>query len=295
MGRFLLSHPFVGSDFLRLRVANQFVPPPHGLTVVRTVLGCHIEVDPVEDGTVELGLYRYGVYEAGTIRVLRGCIGPADVFVDAGASVGLMSLIASRLVGPQGRVFAFEPQESSFTLLERNVARNLASNVSAFQMGLGSAKGSAPFYLRTGERGGATLVRGPEERDASANVQLIALDDFARESGVDRFRMLKIDVEGWELEVLRGGLGVLGWRNAPIVCIEFSHAHPIAGGDPFDIYQTLTTVNEYRVFRLARGKDYGSRLVEVLAPEQLPRHDNLFCFLPSHLPTVRKSLFARTP
>lgn len=262
---------------------------------MRTVLGCHVEVDPIADETVELGLYRYGIYEAGTIRVLRACLRRADVFVDVGASVGLLSLVASRLVGPRGRVFAFEPQEASFALLERNLARNAAANVSALQMGLGSARGSVPLYARPQARGGSTLVRGPSDHDASANVQLIALDEFTRESGVDGFRMLKIDVEGWELEALRGARGVLSRSNAPIVCIEYSHAHPIAGGVPFDIYQALTTANEYRVFRLVRGKDYGSRLVEVLAPEQLPRHDNLFCFLPSHLPTVRRSLFARPP
>ena len=295
VGRFLLSHPFVGSDFLRLRIGERFIPSARDPAVVRTVLGCRVEVDPMADETVELGIYRYGIYEAGTIRVLRGCLRPEDVFVDIGASVGLMSLVASRLVGPRGRVFAFEPQEASFAFLTRNLVRNGAANVTPLRLAVGSTKGTLPLYARPRARGMATMVPGRDDGDPSAIVEVTAIDDFVREQGIDRCRMLKVDVEGMDLEVLRGAQGLLSRPGAPIICIEYSHGHPIAGGVPLDIYQTLTKVNEYRVFRLTRGKDYGSRLLEVLAPEQLPTHDNLFCFLPSHLPSVRSSIFARPP
>ena len=111
------------------------------------------------------------------------------------------------------------------------------------------------------------------------------------ENRINRVDCIKIDVEGWELEVLKGAANTLSGPTAPICIIEYSTLHPTYGGDTQDIYTLLCENNSYRIFCLKRGKEKPSRLLEIEDKENLPKHDNLFCFMPEHIEKLPSRIF----
>jgi hypothetical protein len=125
-------------------------------------------------------------------------------------------------------------------------------------------------------RGCSTFVE--QDSKDGVDVNVTTLDDYCLEEGIDDIKLIKIDVEGWELEVLKGASNVLSRENAPILCIEYSNMTDTFGGKREDIYEYILSINNYKVFKLEKGKGLASKLIEVSSIEDLPEHDNLFCF-----------------
>lgn len=288
IAHFLIHHSFKGAGRLRRYLGALLVPPARGPVVVPTTLGFSICVDPYRDQGVERMIYYEGIYEAGTLHVLSKVLRPGDCFVDVGANIGLISLAGGLAVGSAGHVYAFEPVPSTYEMLERNIAFNGARNIHAYPIALGSKRERRVIYRGAeGNSGEASLI---ESQDASpeALVHVSALDGFLKEAGIPSVRAIKLDVEGWEVEVLRGAKELLRSAEAPILIVEY-----IASGPPSDeLYDCLSSVNEYKLFKLTKGKDAVSKLKPVLTQRDLPTHDNLFCFRPNHLWEVPIDLFA---
>ena len=110
------------------------------------------------------------------------------------------------------------------------------------------------------------------------------------EHDVTDVKMLKIDVEGWELRVLKGAKYMLQSEWAPIICIEYSK---IQSSDEqlLDIYSYILSINDYVVYKLKRGKGMQSKLIKITNSSELPYHDNIFCFLPLHFKDLPKDMF----
>jgi FkbM family methyltransferase len=128
-------------------------------------------------------------------------------FVDAGANVGLYSVVAGHRVGPAGRVLAFEPQAHLAPLFRENLQLNGLANVVLESVGLGSAAGVANLYQVTEHDVQGTLRLRADER-SMGEVQQVPVRTLAvalRDRGVVLVDGMKIDVEGAELDVLRGG------------------------------------------------------------------------------------------
>ena len=141
----------------------------------------------------------------------------------------------------------------------------------------------------------ASLVkpRGAECQQTTVKVQ--SLDTSVGKNSISNIRMLKVDVEGWELEVIKGAGRLLSKSDAPIICVEYSNLHPTYGRNLTDMYKYILGVNDYRVFKLAKGKETVSKLVRIVDATDLPFHDNLFCFLPNHLTTLNsRKVFLET-
>jgi len=128
--------------------------------------------------------------EALLCKVLRS----GDVFVDIGANVGALSLTASRIVGPCGRVYAVEPHPKIVRYLSGNVRLNRVENISIIHAAAGDHEGTAHFTSRRSDDQNHISNSGIE-------VPLRTLDSLLPDVPV---RLLKIDVEGFELFVLRG-------------------------------------------------------------------------------------------
>jgi len=145
---------------------------------------------------------------------IRSRLREGAVFVDVGANVGYYTLVASKLVGAVGRVYAIEPVPSTATLLRVNVKLNGCNNVVVYEVAAWSTRGSLTLKIPASMYGCASAVRG----GASIVVDASTLDDTLRdETSID---LIKIDVEGAELEVLRGAQNVL--RRTRYVVLELS-------------------------------------------------------------------------
>lgn len=285
-------HGFPGADRLREFLAGRLMPLPAGAILVRTAGGLSLRVEPSREGGLEKSLYFFGTYEPGTLNVISRCLRPGDTFIDVGSNIGLMALHAAKCCGPQGRVWAFEPHPETFSILKENIAVNGIENIRPLQLALGSGEEERPLFRAPGStRGDATLVAG--RQSGGLPIRIRPLDALMAEEQISPVRMMKIDVEGWELEALRGAGKLLRSPHAPILCVEYSRLHHQADGPVSDIHQFIRDCNDYRVFRLAKGKDRVSSLLPIRSSGELPHHDNLFCFLPSHLKELPSGMFSR--
>jgi len=147
--------------------------------------------------------------ERGVHAALRNLLGPGDLFVDAGANIGVYTVLASRLVGPTGRVLAIEMMPDTAAILRRHVNDNQCGNVEIIENALSHRSGETlTAAVPPGKYGQASIAEGPNSTAVDKQeVQTITLDDACREH--QRIRLLKLDLEGAELPALAGGFSTL--------------------------------------------------------------------------------------
>ncbi len=283
-------HQFKGSSRLK-ELVPFLVPAPKGPTIVHTNYNFDILVDPIIDKGLETSLYYHGTYETGTLNVIKMCIREGDSFIDVGSNIGLMSLFVSKIIGKNGAVYSFEPEPEIFTIFLKNIEINKVVNIFPYNLALGSDKNTATIYSNFDlSRGSASFIKS-DKNSLGAEVTVQKLDNFVTKNNISDIRMIKIDVEGWELEVLKGANRFLGSPNAPIICIEYSNLHPVQNCQLIDSYKYILAVNNYSVYKLKKGKEMVSKLIKITSATNLPCHDNLFCFLPSHVEGLPKDMF----
>lgn len=151
------------------------------------------------------GNYWSGANELPVQMALTRFLKPGGIFYDIGSNIGFFALIAARLVGPSGKVVAVEPVPRNAETIRRNVARNGFSNVQVLEIALGSGAGMAELHV-TRHPGGATLSTTDIPPDATGTimVQVATLDELALTEKLGRPQLIKVDVEGTELDVLMG-------------------------------------------------------------------------------------------
>jgi len=136
-------------------------------------------------------------------------------FVDVGANYGVFSLVASRLVGPQGRIAAFEPAQKTFSAFERNLALNRITNVQALRLALSDHSGKARLYH---EPDATRNSLSPSlESQGSEEVETRTLDEVFPGLGMGRLDFLKIDAEGADGLVCRGAVETLRKYSPPVM------------------------------------------------------------------------------
>lgn len=156
-----------------------------------------------------------GTYEKEQTSLFLRHIGPGDVVLDIGAACGYYTLLASKLVGKAGRIVAFEPDPKNAGYLRRHVSANHLSQATILQLALSDNSGTARFG------GGSGTGTGRLCDEGAYDVTVRRLDDIAAQLQVAPTH-LKIDVEGAELSVLRGGEQTIR-RHQPTI---FLSTHP---------------------------------------------------------------------
>ncbi len=165
---------------------------------------------------------RFGCYEPHVMHAMRGILRNGDIFVDVGAHIGYHSYFAAGLVGPAGRVFAFEADPGNFARLKKNLER--FPHAVAYHCAAWSREEKLSFErsASAGESGWGSLVRAPNARlGEQIEVQGVSLDGWSKRTGLKAIRAVKIDVEGAELAVLHGAETVLR-EMRPILLIELN-------------------------------------------------------------------------
>ncbi len=159
---------------------------------------------------------RYGEYGEIEAAMLRQFIRSGDVVIEAGANMGTHTQVLSRAVGPTGFVYAYEPQRIVFQTLCANLALNSRVNVDARCAAVGAESGFVLLpdfeYAHEGNFGGIEASGYPEGR----KVPKITLDT---DLDLTRLDLIKIDVEGMELDVLKGAQQLLR-RFTPVIYVE---------------------------------------------------------------------------
>jgi FkbM family methyltransferase len=148
-------------------------------------------------------LYWFGVWEPLLSRWAQERLRPGDVFVDVGANMGYFSLLAARAVGPGGGVVALEPAPATLAKLRANVALNPDANVRTVQAAAGARQARVPFYRAPWNDAESSTVFRPRSEPAG-EVDAFPLAQLLSEAERTRTRLIKVDVEGAEWDVVAG-------------------------------------------------------------------------------------------
>jgi FkbM family methyltransferase len=182
-----------------------------------------------------LSRFIYEGFEADEIKFLNDFLMEGDSFVDIGSNIGLFSLYASRKVGPAGTVLAFEPARLTYNRLLENIQLNGIKNIRPYQLGLSDKDEILELNVSSdGHEAWNTFVqRSDEMYSLKEKVQVKSFDNFLKENDIesDKISLIKLDVEGFELNVLRGSAGLLASQNAPVFLVEFTDENAISAGN----------------------------------------------------------------
>ena len=169
--------------------------------------------------------------------------------VDVGAHIGLYSLIAAKRVGSSGKVIAIEPDPENFKILKKNILLNQLTNVEPLECAVYSAKEKLKLFLPELDQGRTIFNTVMQDRAGMSSnfleVEANTLDNILSEYSMHRVNYLKIDVEGAELEVLKGAVNTLS-SNKDITLIIEIHGT--------EIYQAIVDYLEARKLRIIYQK-----------------------------------------
>jgi FkbM family methyltransferase len=192
-------------------------------------------------------LYYTGTYEPGLNRLLRAELRRGDVVLDLGAHIGVHALTAARVLGKRGggRVVGFEPAHDSAQKLRANAARNRL-DVTVVEAALGRATGTVDLRADRAYDEADAGVRSQFGTGARVQtVSVIMMDDWVRESGLDRLDLVKVDVEGAELEALEGMRESLQRLRPRLVVVEVKPAILERAGVPDSAVRGLLATCRY--------------------------------------------------
>jgi FkbM family methyltransferase len=149
-----------------------------------------------------------------------------SVFYDIGANVGFLAVLGARLVGQHGMVYAFEPVPSNAAYVRRNAQANRLAQVQVIEKAVSNVSSTGELNLAK-YSGGAALalanVDAPPDADGTIQVDIVTVDDLVEHQGLKPPDVVKIDVEGAELEVLEGMEATMK-RHRPVIIVEFDAA-----------------------------------------------------------------------
>ena len=163
---------------------------------------------PTADRWLALRLHQLRLMGVDDAKFLRAHVRPGMHVVDIGANQGLYSLLLARLTGEHGSVAAFEPDDLLYRALERNVALNGAANVQTRHAALGSAAGTMVLHRSLLNSGDNRLSASAGEAGLREGVT-IRVERLDQALAGRRVDFIKMDVQGWEMEVFRGMQGLL--------------------------------------------------------------------------------------
>ncbi len=206
------------------------------------------------------------------IKFLRRLLQPGQKVIDIGANYGIYTLTTAKLVGPSGRVWAFEPASSTAELLAASIATNNYSHVVLERSALSSTTGTAQLSLNSNSELNE-LVRAEQFAGESETVPLVTLDAAMETHGWKGIDFVKIDAEGEESNILRGGLNFLA-TESPLIQFEVTAGNTLH----LDLVQEFYALG-YKSYRLVPG-------LNVLVPFDSEEEDivgyllNLYCCKP---------------
>jgi FkbM family methyltransferase len=203
--------PLIGKGIGRFRLigavyrylARNLIPEEKRLVHVNGYkMWVHMEKYKGIDGIAQQLVFQ-GTYEKYTTVLFKRLVGKGMNVIDVGANIGYYTLLAAKLIGEKGKVFAFEPEPRNYALLLRNIELNGYKNVIPQQKAVSNKAGKVKLFLDRLEPGAHSLYKVRQSAKEAIAVDAISLDEFfaGKESPID---IIKIDVEGAEMAVLLG-------------------------------------------------------------------------------------------
>jgi FkbM family methyltransferase len=188
--------------------------------------------------------YYPGDYEKDNYSFLQKTVKPGMHILDIGAHLGLFSVASSQLTGPKGNIICFEPTPGTYAVLKETLRLNHTSNVTALQAAVSNKEGTATFYV-SGTAGCNSNSLVNNKQSSSYEVRLVTIDGIVKEYSLQP-SLIKIDAEGAELDVLKGGIKT--FRDLkPILILGLHPDFIVQKGDSLEAIWDLLQQQGYEV------------------------------------------------
>lgn len=205
------THP--KSLLARLVPLNRDYPHPTPRSAKREGLRYELDISDFMEWMVYFGI---GVEPRSYLLAL---VKPGMTVFDVGANIGEVSMKIAQAVGPSGKVVSFEPGKATFEKFRKNLSLNNLPNVEPVNLGLGQKEATLHLAVPSGKNHGGARIMPTGEA-----IQITTLDAFVEQNGVSRLDLIKIDVEGFEMNVLQGARTTLE-KFRPLLFVEIDETN----------------------------------------------------------------------
>lgn len=219
MRKIVLSLYKIGLKFLSGHGIGKFYP----IKVINNFIISYLKTNFAEvqghkmflDSKDSLYLSIHGIHEPFVTEFVKKEVKKGNVVLDIGANIGYYTLIFAKMVGEDGKVFAFEPDPTNFSLLKKNVEINDYKNVVLVQKAVSNKTGKGKLYISEDNLGAHTIYNSNDNRQW-IEIEVIRLDDYFKNYN-GKIDFIKIDIEGAEYEAIQGMRNLLKRNNVTIV------------------------------------------------------------------------------
>lgn len=186
-----------------------------------------------------------GLFEPHSTEVVRKLVKCGDVVMDVGANIGYYSVILSKLVGEEGKVYCFEPTDYYSRVLQSNLDANNTKNVELIKLGLSNARQT--LDIQVGANSATLHSPGKVPLNFTERIELVSLDEWVANHNIEKINFIKVDIDGHEPCFLNGAWNTLE-KYDPVLLLEVSHPHYLdAGVTAWDFYDLLKSKG-YRIY-----------------------------------------------
>ncbi|MDB9308639.1 FkbM family methyltransferase [Aphanizomenon sp. CS-733/32] len=162
------------------------------------------------------------VFEPYESNLIKNYLKTGMTFIDVGANIGYFTLMAAALVGSEGKVIAFEPSSYAYNRLKNTVNRNNISQVSLVQAGLSDSESTIQLYIPDNQWGNHSPTMIKNNSGQPINVPVFRLDEYLKSNNIAYVDLMKIDVEGFEPNVIEGAREAIESKKIHSILIEFN-------------------------------------------------------------------------
>ncbi len=230
-------------------IVNDFI---NGYTITHDKIKLYLNN---KDNFLSRDLAFHKVWEPKITQLVKEIIKKDQIVIDVGANIGYFTTLFSKLVGTTGKVYAFEPAPINFEILQRNILLNNLKNTLIYQAAASNVSDTQDLYLSTWNFGDNRLFGKPrDERDLEREkikVDTIRLDETIQ----DKINLIKIDVQGFEWQVIDGAKKLIDDNNDIKIIFEFTpQLLKLNGVKPEDLLYRLLEMN-FNIYDIGAGNN----------------------------------------
>ena len=227
------------------RIALKFFVNPNKIVKVHEGYKMHL------DSKDSLLLSLRPNYEPEHVEFMKKNIKKGDIAIDIGANIGYYTILLSKLVGENGKVFAFEPDPNNFKVLKENIKLNNLKNVIIENKAVSNKNGKIHLYFSKINSGDSRVYKTLEDRE-KVEVNCITLDNYFKNTKI-RPSFIKIDTQGYEPAIFEGMNKLIKNKNIIITAEFFPEGLKSAGFNPLHFLESLKN-NGFELFDLEDNK-----------------------------------------
>ncbi|MDB5406165.1 MAG: FkbM family methyltransferase [Rhodospirillales bacterium] len=214
--------------------------------------GARFKCDP--NDLIQSRILNFGFWEPNVSSTIETILKDGDVFVDVGANIGYDSLLASAAVGSGGSVISIEASPRTFRLLSDHIRENAATNVRAVNLAVADEAGTLTLYCGAADNSGTATTMKSRGFAEEAVVECAPLDHVLTAEERARLRLIKMDIEGGELPVLRRFLDTIDLYPKTVQLIVEASAQDEPQGWS-DVFMRMQAAG-FRAYLIPNGYDY---------------------------------------